>query len=57
MLVPLVNVVITIMISHNLSKRFGFGTGMTLLLVFLPFVGFPILGFGSCRYQLLPRNP
>lgn len=49
--VPLVNIVVAVMLYHALSKAFGKGVGMTLLLIFFPFIGFPILGFGSDKYQ------
>jgi uncharacterized protein DUF5684 len=51
MLIPIVNIVVIIMILHDLSKSFGRGVGTTLLLFFLPFIGFPILGFGSATYN------
>jgi hypothetical protein len=50
MLIPLVNVVIIIMVIHRLSLSFGKGTGMTLLLIFLPFIGLPVLAFGNAAY-------
>jgi len=51
MLIPLVNLVVAIIVIHNVARNFGFGVGMTLLLIFLPFVGYPMLGFGDCQYQ------
>lgn len=36
--------------THRISKNFGHGVGFTLGLVFLGFVFWPILGFGSSRY-------
>ena len=51
LLIPFVNIVIAIMITHQLSLAFGQGIGMTLLLLFLPFIGFPMLAFGSATYQ------
>lgn len=50
MLIPIVNLVIAIMLCHQLSLSFGQGIGMTLLLIFLPFIGWPMLGFGDARY-------
>lgn len=49
--IPLVNIVIAIMITHELSLAFGQGIGMTLLLLLLPIVGFPMLAFGSAQYS------
>lgn len=50
LLIPLVNFVIIIMVLNQLSRSFGRGVGMTLLLIFLPFIAFPVLGFGSAQY-------
>lgn len=50
MLIPLVNIIIAIMLCHQLSLSFGQGIGMTLLLIFLPFIGWLMLGFGDARY-------
>jgi len=43
--------VISIIVFNDLSKSFGRGTGMTVLLALVPFVGFPILGFGKDVYK------
>ena len=51
LLIPIVSLIIAIIISHQLSKRFGFGVGMTLMLIFLPFIAWPMLGFGSAVYS------
>ncbi len=50
MLVPVVNIVVWCYVSHGLSKSFGCGIGTTLGLIFLPFVFYPILGFGPAQY-------
>ncbi len=52
MFIPLVNFVILIVMMHEISKRFGRGVGTTIGLIFLPFVFWPILGFGSAEYNL-----
>ena len=51
MFIPVVGWVFNILVAHGLSRSFGYGTGMTLLQLFLPFVAFPILGFGTCAYR------
>jgi hypothetical protein len=53
-LIPGVNIVIAIMVTHQLSLSFGQGIGMTLLLLLLPFIGYPMLAFGSAQYQGTP---
>jgi hypothetical protein len=49
-LIPVVNVVVAAIVAYGVARSFGYGLGMTLLLVFLPFVGYPLLGFGDCTY-------
>jgi hypothetical protein len=51
LLIPLVNLVIVILIYHEISKAFGYGAGMTLMMFFLPFVAYPVLGFGEASYS------
>lgn len=48
--IPLVNIVVSIMIINGISKSFGKDEGFTAGLVLLPFVFYPILGFGKDRY-------
>ena len=47
LLIPLVNLVVLFLIWNELSKRFSQGILMTLVLFFLPVVGFGILAFSS----------
>ena len=49
--VPIVNFVVAFIVVHEISKRFGRNIGTTLGLIFLPFVFWPILGFGSSEYN------
>lgn len=51
MLIPFVNIVFAVIVTHDLSKSFGRGVGTTLLLIFLPYIGYPLLGFGDATYQ------
>ena len=50
MLIPFVNFIILIILAHQLSLSFGQGAGITILLIILPFIGYPLLGFGSSQY-------
>lgn len=50
MLIPFVNIIIQIIVTHQLSKSFGKDVGFTIGLIFLGFIFFPILGFGSAKY-------
>lgn len=51
MLIPIVNIIIQIIVTHQLSKSFGKDVGFTLGLIFLGFIFFPILGFGDAKYM------
>lgn len=48
--IPIVNFIILVMITFELSRAFGHGTGFGLGLFFLPFIFYPILAFGSSKY-------
>lgn len=50
LLIPFVNIIFLIIVINELSKAFGKGVGMTLLLIFLPFIGAPMLAFGDAHY-------
>lgn len=54
--IPLVNFVFGIIILDALSRSFGKRTGFTLGLIFLPFIFFPILGFGDAIYMEPPAT-
>jgi len=49
--IPIVNFIIMIIVSIDLAKSFGKGTGFGLGIVFLSFIFYPILGFGSAQYE------
>ncbi|PHQ78412.1 MAG: signal peptidase I [Phycisphaera sp.] len=51
MLIPIVGIVISIMVSIDISKSFGKGTGFAIGLILLGFIFYPILGFGKAEYQ------
>ena len=40
-----------IIICIDIAKRFGKGGGFAVGLILLPFIFFPMLGFGSAQYQ------
>ena len=48
--IPLVNIVISIMVTIGLAQAFGKGAGFVLGLIFLPFIFYLILAFGDARY-------
>src|SRR6185312_5942182 len=49
-LIPGVNLIVTIIAFIDMARLFGKGTGFAIGMVFLSFIFFPILGFGSARY-------
>jgi len=49
--VPLVNIVVTVLVSLALAEKFGRGTGFGIGLWLLPIVFYPILAFGSATYR------
>src|SRR5476651_1733903 len=49
LLIPLVNLVIAILVSIEVAKKFGKGTGFGVGLALLGFIFYPILGFGDAQ--------
>jgi hypothetical protein len=50
-LIPLINIIALIVISLDVARCFGKGTGFGVGLLLLGFVFYPILGFGDAKYQ------
>ena len=51
LLIPFIGIVIAILVTIEVAKNFGKGTGFGLGLAFLGFIFYPILGFGDAKYQ------
>lgn len=51
LLIPLVNLVVLFIVMSSVAEKFGKGFGFTLGMMFLPFIFYPILGFGSSTYS------
>ena len=49
-LVPIVNIVIAIIVTHALSLSFGKGVGFTLGLIFLGIIFYPVLAWSDAQY-------
>lgn len=49
--IPIVNIVFAVMLYNEIAKKFGQGVGFTIGLLLLPFIFFPMLGFGDYTYQ------
>ena len=56
MFIPLVGLVIFIILSIAIAEKFGKGAGFGIGLFFLPFIFYPILGFGDATY-IGPKTP
>jgi hypothetical protein len=50
LLIPIVGFVIAIVVSIDFAKKFGKGAGFAMGLVFLGFIFYPILAWGSAQY-------
>ena len=51
MLIPIVNIVVILIMLHAFAAAYGKGVGFLLGMIFLPFIFWPMLGFGSAQYQ------
>jgi hypothetical protein len=49
-IIPIVDVIVQIIVCLDLARSFGKGGGFALGLIFLPFIFYPVLGFGRDRY-------
>ena len=53
-LIPFVNLIMMFVVAFDLAKVFGKGTGFALGMIFLFPIFYPVLGFGSAKYQGAP---
>jgi len=51
MLIPFVNLIIGIILQVRVAERFGKSDLFAVGMLFLSFIFYPILGFGSAQYQ------
>lgn len=51
LLIPCVNIVVAIILFMDLAKKFGKSEGYGIGLALLPFIFWPMLGFGKDQYQ------
>ena len=51
MLIPLVNIIISLIVCIDFAKSYGKGAGFGVGMWFFPFIFLPIIGFGSATYQ------
>ena len=51
LLVPILNVIISVAVSIRTAQVYGKGTGLGVLNLFFPFIVLPILAFGDAEYK------
>jgi hypothetical protein len=54
MFIPIVGIVIIFLMSIEVARQFGKGSGFGIGLALLGFIFWPILGFGDAKYLDLP---
>ena len=50
LIIPIVSIVVSILMVIGIGKNFGKGAGFIIGMIFLPFIFYPILAFGSAEY-------
>ena len=55
--VPLANIVVEIIVTIEMAKKFGKSTAFGVGMIFLSFIFYPILAFGDAEYQGNVRKP
>ncbi len=56
LIIPVINIFVFFYVAHLLSKAYGKDVVMTILLFFLPFIGYPMLAFSDARYGGAPQD-
>ncbi|HLB59058.1 MAG TPA: DUF5684 domain-containing protein [Bdellovibrionota bacterium] len=51
LIIPIVNLVVVFIVNIDLAKQFGKGVGFGIGLALLAIIFWPILAFGSAKYQ------
>jgi hypothetical protein len=51
MILPLINVVVSLVVAIDMASRFGKGTVFGIALWILPYFLLPVLGFGAATYR------
>jgi len=54
--VPVVNLIVAVVMSIDIAKHFGKGTGFGVGLAFLGFIFYPVLGFSGAQYGGSPTG-
>ena len=51
LIIPFIGIIPAILIPFAIARNFGKGVGFGAGLMFLPFIFYPVLGFGSAEYD------
>lgn len=51
MLIPIVSLIMSVVVAVEFGKAYGKGLGFGLGLAFLPFIFYPLLGFGDAEHE------
>lgn len=51
LIIPFVNFIVLILINIDIARKFGKGVGFAIGMLILPFVFWPMLGFGDAQYN------
>lgn len=54
--IPVVGLAVAIAVNYHISLRFGHGMGFAIGMTFLPFIFWPILGYGASTYNGAPME-
>lgn len=57
MIIPYIGIIWSIWTQNLIAKSFGKNEGFTVGLILLPFIFWPILGFGDAKYNSASVNP
>lgn len=55
--IPIVNIIIHLIVSLDVSQNFGHGAGFGILLWLFPWIMYLVLGFGSSKYNQVVGQP
>ena len=60
MFIPIVNIFVAFILIQELARNFNKGIGFTIGMILLPFIFYPILGYGKAEYvkdEIMPISP
>ena len=51
LIIPFVNFIVLIIVNIDVARKFGKGVGFAIGMLILPFIFWPMLGFGDAQYN------